>query len=198
MKFTRELAHLVLKPWETQLVTTYTHGFVGLGLGAIFNGRRASWLFWMLAVLLPICPDFDVFSTAQYGSPWGHRGFTHSLAFALVLALICAAATRRWLHSSFWALTGFFFILTASHGVLDAFTNGGEGIPFFWPFSDRRFGPWGPIQVQDIGFELPDPRQSRSIRTELLWVWLPTTVLVGTIWLVRSVRRSRHRRIDHD
>jgi inner membrane protein len=42
----------------------------------------------------------------------------------------------------------FFFLLTASHGILDAFTNGGLVIALFSPFSNERyFFPWTPIEV---------------------------------------------------
>ena len=71
-------------------------------------------------------------------------------------------------------LTGVFFLATASHGVLDALTRGGEAIPFFWPVTEQRYGNWGPIPVSDSAFEIPDPRQSRALRSELFWVWLPT------------------------
>src|SRR5256885_1074545 len=154
------------------MVTPYTHGIVGLGLGKIFAGQRVPLLFWGLAAFLPIAPDVDAFSTATYGSMAGHRGWTHSLLFALGLALLSAGLTFRYFKVNFWSLLLFFFIITASHGVLDAFTNGGCGIPFFWPFYNHQCGPWGPIQVADIGFELPDPRASKSIRQELLWIWL--------------------------
>src|SRR5262249_16828417 len=140
---------------------------------------------------LPIAPDFDVFFERPYGSIWGHRGFTHSLFVALVVGLLAAGSTFKYFKMPFWRLAGFFFVITASHGVLDAFTNGGFGIPFFWPLADHRFGPWGPIQVQDIGFELPDPRISRSIRTELLWVWLPTGLLVALVVVCRRFGRRQ-------
>ena len=55
--------------------------------------------------------------TVERGSIFSHRGLTHSLAFALVLALIVVslafrerkAFTRRW-----WLLVLYFFVVTAS------------------------------------------------------------------------------------
>jgi inner membrane protein len=172
------------------MATTYTHAFFGFGLGKLFTNRRVPPLFWVLVGFLPVVPDFDVFSTHAYGSIWGHRGFTHSLCFALVLALIVSGLAFRFVHIKFWPLFALFFLITASHGVLDALTDGGFGIPFFWPFSEHRFGPYGPIHVQDIGFEIPDPRVSRAIRTELLYVWLPTVFLVGIVMVWRRLRRK--------
>ena len=69
-------------------------------------------------------------------------------------------------------------------------TWGGEAIPFFWPMG-RRYGNWGPILVSDIVFELPDPRTSRSVRAELLWVWLPIALLVVVTQVFRRWKRAR-------
>jgi inner membrane protein len=173
-------------PLETNaMATLYTHAFVGIGLGALSSRRHRPWGFWILAAVLPSIPDLDVFSPYRYGTILGHRGFTHSLSFALAAALIAAALTFRRFRMNFWALLAIFFLITASHGFLDACTNGGEKIPFFWPLSQARFGRWGPIQVCDIGFEFPDPGTSRAIRTELLWVWLPMLVVLGIAGLFR-------------
>ena len=48
----------------------------------------------------------------------------------------------------------YFFLATASHGLLDAMTDGGLGVAFFSPFDNRRyFLPWTPIRVSPIGIE---------------------------------------------
>jgi len=171
--------------------TIYTHAVVGLGSGAAVYPRHTSWLFCSLTGFLPIIPDFDVFSSAAYGTTFGHRGFTHSFVFALAIGALAASATFNYFRVRFWVLALFFFAVTASHGILDAFTTGGYGILWLWPFSDTRFGPWGPIKVADIGFEWPNPWVSRSVRSELLWVWLPTALIVGAITGWRIARKSR-------
>jgi hypothetical protein len=73
-------------------------------------------------------------------------------------------------------------------------TKGGVDIPFFWPL-DARYGNWGPLRAADIGFELPDPRYSRAVRAELLWVWLPTVAVVGlvTAALIETAPRDAYR-----
>jgi hypothetical protein len=76
-----------------------------------------------------------------------------------------------------------------SHGLLDAFTRGGESIPFFWPATSQRYGNWGPIPVSDLAFEVPDPWRSRALRSELVWVWVPTAVFVVAVTAVRLLRR---------
>jgi inner membrane protein len=147
------------------------------------------WAYWGLAALLPIVPDLDVFSTYTYGGPLGHRGITHSLLFALLLSGVVAAATARWFRVKWWSLMILFFLIVASHGLLDAMTRGGADIPFFWPL-DGRYGNWGPLPVSDIAFDLPDPRYSRAVRAELLWIWLPTIVAVGLAMLYRHWKRK--------
>src|SRR5207247_634418 len=64
-------------------------------------------------------------------------------------------------------------------------------IPFFWPLTGERYGNWGPIPVSDLALEIPDPRRSRALRSELLWVWLPTGAFVSVLALFRFVRRRR-------
>src|SRR5438093_1143254 len=48
--------------------TIYSHGIVGLGAAGVALPRCRSWLFWTLAAFLPMVPDFDAFSTADYRS----------------------------------------------------------------------------------------------------------------------------------
>jgi len=90
-------------------------------------------------------PDVDVIGFrfgVHYGDFWGHRGFTHSLLFAFVLTSIVAIAAvfRQDVPVvSRWPLTVYLFIASASHGVLDAMTDGGLGVAFFSPFDNRRY-----------------------------------------------------------
>jgi inner membrane protein len=170
------------------MTTLYTHAAVGLGIARLCAARPKPWTYWGLASLLPVLPDLDVFSSAAYGSPLGHRGLTHSLAFALVVSVVAASATFRHFRANWWLLTGTFFAIMASHGLLDAMTRGGGDVFFFWPL-DAHYGNWGPIPVADIAFELPDPRTSRAWRAELLWIWLPTAVLLGLVTACRRWKR---------
>jgi inner membrane protein len=173
------------------MAMTYTHAVVGFGIAQVYVPGRRRWLYWLLAALLSVFPDFDVFSSAAYGAIMGHRGFTHSLVFALWLAFLAASLTYRLLRANLWALTGVFFLATASHGLLDALTRGGESIPFFWPATEQRYGNWGPIPVSDLALEIPDPWRSRALRSELLWVWIPTAAFVVAVVVWRFVR-GRH------
>jgi inner membrane protein len=171
-------------------MTLYTHALVGVGLATVVTARRMPLLFWAVVVLLPVLPDLDALFLSDSGPPWEHRGFTHSLSFALAMGLVAAASTYRYFQANFWGMWGLFFTIAASHSVLDALTRGAGGIPFLWPFIPHRYGGWGPVPVADIAFELPNPWVSRAVRSELLWVWLPMGILIGT---VVAYRRSRCR-----
>jgi inner membrane protein len=177
-----------------EMATDYSHAVVGLGLARLYTTKPMPWAYWGLAAILPIVPDLDVFSSSAYGTWLGHRGFTHSLIFALAVGMIVSAAAFRYFQVRWWTLAVLFFLMIASHGLLDALTRGGENIPIFWPLGGR-YGNWGLIPVSDIALELPDPRYSRAIRGELLWVCLPTGLLVG---LVMAYRRWKRDALDRE
>jgi inner membrane protein len=173
--------------------TVMTHAVVALGAGQIFTGRwRMPWAFWVWSAGLAMAPDLDVvawFVGVPYRSVWGHRGITHSLAAAGMAALVAARLTCRAFGIRYWPLVGYFFLVTASHGVLDAFTNGGEGVAFFAPFeSTRYFFPWRPVRVSPIGLAIFSEWGARVIRSELIWIWVPTGLLVGLAVLGRGAQ----------
>jgi len=167
--------------------TILTHPVVALGLSPFFRkalpGRR-----WIAAgALLTVLPDFDTIGFRfgiRYGDLLGHRGLTHSLAFAAVAALALAMLARE-RRFSLWL---YLFACAASHGVLDAFTNGGLGVAFFAPFDDTRyFFPWRPIQVSPIGIGFFSSRALAVLGSELLWVVAPAAL----VYLAGSAAVSR-------
>src|SRR5262245_55374733 len=107
-----------------------------------FCKRRFSPLTWIAAAICSIAPDFDVIGFQfgiRYGDLLGHRGLTHSIFFAFLLSAILAFCINEKQNSSRYVLFVFLFLCTLSHGVLDAFTDGGLGIAFFSPFSNKRY-----------------------------------------------------------
>ncbi|MGA3956308.1 metal-dependent hydrolase [Ralstonia nicotianae] len=72
----------------------------------------------------------------SYHDAFGHRGATHSILFALVLAVV-AALVHPLLKSSAWRCAIFVGLATLSHPLLDACTNGGMGVALLWPFSEH-------------------------------------------------------------
>ena len=172
------------------MATIFTHAVVGLGMARVGAARPMPWGYWGMAAILPVLPDIDIYSTAAYGDALGHRGITHSLAFAAVVGMLAAAATFRLFRAKWWRLALLFFAIIASHGLLDAFTKGGWEIPFFWPLGGQ-YGDWGPIPASDLRVDLSDLGQSESLRAEFLWVWIPTGLVVGLVTLCRRLRRSQ-------
>jgi len=82
----------------------------------------------------------------------------------------------------------YFFIATASHGFLDAITDGGLGVAFFAPFDNHRyFLPLRPIHVSPIGAgRFFAHRGLEVLQSELLWIWLPAALLALSVWLMRQ------------
>lgn len=141
--------------------------------------------FWALSVACSVLPDVDVIGLAlgvPYGSFWGHRGFSHSLLFACMVGVILGCtgldgmqkeSTPRWPRCIYYA------IVTASHGVLDALTNGGLGIAFFSPFdTNRYFFGWRPLEVSPIGPGFFSRNGLKVLESEAIWIWFPCVVLL--------------------
>ena len=186
------MAILILMP------TIFSHAVAALALGKTYAGTKRPMRFWVLSVLCAVLPDADVigFSFGLRGSMFGHRGFSHSLLFALLLALavVCLAfRQRRAFSQGWWSLLCYFFLVTASHGLLDALTDGGSGVAFFAPFdATRYFFPWRPIEVSPISLDrFFSPRGLEVIKSEVVWIWIPAILLVAAAWLYRRLRASR-------
>src|SRR5262245_37642877 len=153
-------------------------GHIAVGMAAGRDRRWTSMLGWSALALLPDA-DVIVFSFGvRYADPWGHRGATHSIAFALLVATAVALAARKvrlqpdttyslrtyslrtWLVAS---------LVLVSHGLLDTMTDGGLGVALLWPFDlTRFFAPWRPIPVAPIGLYMLSPYGFVVVMTELV------------------------------
>ena len=159
--------------------TVFTHPLVALGAWPWVKSEKAPRTLLVVVTACTIVPDLDVVGLhlgIPYGSLFGHRGFSHSLIFAAILATLLAAALRyRFRELSPGTALAFLFICTASHGVLDALTSGGLGIAFFSPFSNERyFFPWRPIQVSPLSLRrFLSASGEIVLLSELRWVALP-------------------------
>ncbi|MFT3735123.1 MAG: metal-dependent hydrolase [Rhodocyclaceae bacterium] len=158
---------------------------VGLGLGKPVVSRRLL----IAGVFASICPDFDVVAFKlgiAYADTLGHRGATHSIGFALILAVI-AALTAKPLHARRVVAAAFTFLSAVSHPLLDMLTNGGLGVALYWPWSDERvFASWRGIEVSPIGVSrIFSERGLNVLLSELLWVWLPAAVLCLVLYGLR-------------
>ena len=158
-----------------------THPAVPLTLGLALGPKTAPPALIIAGVAASVLPDLDILTYAM-GVPlsheYGHRGFSHSIFFAVFVALLGAYLLRA--YKIPWHVTAcFLFISAASHGILDAFTNGGHGIAFFWPWSEsRHFSFYRVIEVSPIHTERMLPNRIKTVLlSELLWVWLPLTII---------------------
>lgn len=177
--------------------SVFTHAAAALALGKASTGEKMPARFWALSALCAVLPDVDAIVSFAFGlrrSQFDHRGITHSLLFALLLALLVvwlAFKKARAFSKEWWRLLVYFFIVTASHGLLDALTDGGSGVAFFAPFDTTRyFFPWRPIEVSPMGLRFFSPRGLEVIQSEFVWVWLPAILLVALAWLYRKLART--------
>jgi inner membrane protein len=121
--------------------------------------------------LISMSPDADVLGFSlgvAYGDPLGHRGATHSFAFALVLGL-AALGLAKWVKQPPRALALAVGLTALSHGLLDTLTNGGLGCALLWPLSDERFfAPFRPLPVAPIGLGMLSLRGGLVLLVELV------------------------------
>lgn len=140
-----------------------------------------------------ILPDLDVAAFKfgiPYAHPFGHRGFTHSIVFALLVTALFTWILRVGGHRR--ATFAFLFLCAISHPILDAMTDGGLGIAFFAPFHNARyFLPWTPIRVSPIGGGFFSARGVATLRSEFVYVWAPCVVAAIAGWIVYSSWRDK-------
>src|SRR5262245_5958863 len=176
------------------MASAFTHALAAAALGSLIVPGRARLI--ALGAALAVLPDADAIGFQlgiPYGHVLGHRGLTHSIAFAAAVALGLA----RWLPAS-WAPSraragGLLFAAVLSPGLLDALTNGGLGVGFFAPLSaERYFFPWRPIAVSPISISrFFSARGIRVLQSEFVVVWLPALTAAALGWWLRRWGRAR-------
>ncbi len=172
-----------------------SHTVVAVASGMALAPKDVPEHFWPIAIACSIIPDADVIGFS-FGIPYdhslGHRGFFHSPFFGLLLSIfvVCVFFRDMEIFSRQWFFyLIFFFLLSASHGILDAFTNGGLGIALLSPFDNTRyFSPWTPIVVSPIGIKSFFSKWGLMvIKSEILWIWLPSLLIVVVSRIIRVV-----------
>jgi inner membrane protein len=177
--------------------TIISHAAVPLALGVGLGEKRIPRALLITGIAASMLPDADVILFgfgATYHDVWSHRGFAHSLGFALLVVLGAAALLRK--VAPPFVTAAFVFVATASHGLLDMLTSGGHGVAIFWPVTaDRYFYDWRPIQVAPIvGPEFIGRFTSRAtalLETEMLWIWLPAAIVAVVLRLWRKEKIAR-------
>jgi inner membrane protein len=175
------------------MASAFSHAFAAFAIGrSAFRKYPAK-----LAVAGMLCaafPDVDVIGFhfgIAYASFWGHRGFIHSLVFAFLFAVFIASVffrKEKIFSRQSNVIILFLFIATASHGLLDAITNGGLGVAFFSPFDNTRyFLPWRPVQVSPVNVDSFFSEWGiRVLKSEFIYIWFPSIVIMLIAMLIRK------------
>ena len=178
------------------------HAAAGIAVASVFRTpgetRRVGWA----AVLCTIVPDIDAvgrpFGAGDIELLGGHRGFTHSLAFAAAFGAVVAWGLfrdRDW-ASNRLRLWICFTLATATHGMLDAMTTRGDGVKFLSPFSATRFEfAWQPIDPHPPWLATREgfSRFYSLIGNELAWVILASITVIVIVSRIRGIRRIKRR-----
>ena len=156
------------------------HVAVGMAAGRAYTkdpalAKKAMVVFSIVS----IWPDVDAVAFAlgiPYEAPLGHRGATHSIAMAVVVALLgYYVAFREELPRMRTA--SYTFVVAVSHGLLDTMTyGGGYGCALLWPFSNQRF--WAPVRFIPIA-----PIGAHLISVRGLKVMLAELVIFSPFWI---------------
>ena len=179
------------------MASAFSHAFVALALGKAPRHPAFTWPVLFLGMACSIVPDLDVIGFSfgiQYGDLWGHRGITHSLFFASLLSALLTSVWHRQKSTAAQVRLFFYlFLCTASHGALDALTDGGLGVAFFAPFdTSRYFFTARPVAVSPIGINAFFSEQAFHIlASEVQWIWLPTIVGFSIVRRLRYVRSAQ-------
>ena len=171
--------------------TVVSHAVAAVALIAAFPEQAVPRRLALLGAVCSMAPDIDVIGFRfgiHYGDLLGHRGLSHSFLFAAAFASLAYLTTASSLlppvHRGLVWL--YLFLATASHGLLDAMTDGGLGVAFFSPFDRTRyFFSFTPIAVSPLGAGFFSARGLPVMLSELRWVWLPSFVFAVLAFSIR-------------
>jgi len=163
-------------------VDSLTHLALGACMGEAFAGNKLGRKAMIWGAVAQSAPDIDFIGSFFLDTPGdliAHRGFTHSILFALMITPVMAYFAERWHRPhniSFLKWSLFFGVVILAHIFIDAFNNYGVG---WWePFSHDRMS-FNSIYVADPFFSIPPalaiiamiylPKRSRYVK--ICWQW---------------------------
>ncbi|WP_028101584.1 metal-dependent hydrolase [Pseudoduganella violaceinigra] len=174
--------------------TIITHAAIPLAIGVTLGPTRISTRLLLAGMFAAMAPDMDVVAFKlgiAYADQFGHRGASHSIAFALALGGL-AALLAPWLRAKRWVAWAFISTACVSHPLLDMCTTGGLGAALLWPFSDQRlFFSTQVIRVSPLTVQrFLSPAGLAVIKSEMMWVWLPCIALMLAALAARRAART--------
>lgn len=79
------------------MASVFGHAILGATITKVLDYKNTKWLI-LTAIISTILPDIDVLAFnfgVPYGHPLGHRGFTHSIVFAILWAFLVNVCFRK-------------------------------------------------------------------------------------------------------
>lgn len=171
--------------------TVFSHPAVALATLPLLKHIKGKPLIVISGALLTVLPDLDVIAF-KFGIPYshvfGHRGFSHSILFALTASALFTVINKQDGSRKNLLVWAYLFVCGLSHGLLDAATNGGLGIGLLLPFSEKRFFfPHRPIEVSTLSISrFFDGQGVFVLQSEMLYLWLPA---IGLAMLLYGLSR---------
>lgn len=167
------------------MASAFGHATMALGGSSFLPQSLRNKFIIGVGMISSALPDLDVIAfhfNIPYEHMFGHRGFTHSIFFAVVWAVLLAYLFKYFSLKnsiSIIPVAIFIFFCTVSHGVLDACTTGGRGIAFFSPFNNNRyFLPWRVIKVSPLSMErFFSTRGLVILKNEAFYIGIPALII---------------------
>lgn len=154
-----------------------THIAIGACMGELFAGKQIGKRAMLLGAIAQSVPDIDFITSFWMGTSenlLAHRGFTHSILFALLVSPVLGLLAERWRrpHDITWGKWTLFFLVQALiHLLIDGMNVYGVG--WFEPFHHHR--------VAYNWIFVADPLYS---------IW-PGLALIMLLWLPRKDYRRK-------
>ncbi len=152
-------------------MASLTHVAIGLLAGRVLAGRPHLGAMLSMAAL-SMLPDADVLAFSMgipYDHVFGHRGATHSLAFAALMGALGGLGAHLSGREGARRVALIVGLTVATHPLLDAMTDGGRGVALWWPLSEARvFAPLRPIPVAPLGWGIFSPWGLKVMLAEAL------------------------------
>ena len=135
-----------------------THTVLGACVGEALGGKKLGKKAMLIGAVANNVPDIDVVSSfwmKQADSLLAHRGFTHSILFALIFTFTAGWMMKKKFRNNPFSVREWFSLIGINlflHLIIDSFTAYGTG--WYEPFSHERVA-FNILFVADPFFTLP-------------------------------------------